>query len=341
MSAAEHFMMAESAMVKLDKVATLFAEAKGIANSDAGSMIDLLVTTIATETPTTYEEAASMLATKSENVTLSMLDNYVDRFLSNARAKGLTKMRSMTYSKVVSVILAAMAKKEMPIAEASETTKSKAPSISITAMTLAAMACEMTESEHASLVAKAMTLPAEVTKSELEMLDKGIKSVAEARGVTESEASSMLKMSLKDTLSSGRIKRPASRYGFLWDTPPTEPQTTTAFAEPQSDQLRSAMRRKQKKEQRKAEKEKSWKTEGDIEKYDFDKVLRELGDGVEDVNIGKKAGKKSLRGQNNSARKGSDASEDQRSKKKKKKKSICKQDLGGEEKDEEKEDKHC
>ena len=49
-------------------------------------------------------------------------------------------------------------------------------------------------------------------------------------------------------------------------------------ASPQeSDQLRHAKRRKDNKERRKAEKEKSWRNEGAPEDYDIDKVLQELG----------------------------------------------------------------
>ena len=97
------------------------------------------------------------------------------------------------------------------------------------------------------------------------------------------------------------LRSPESRYGFLWDK-----QATTTFAAPQSDTLRNAKRRKDNKQRRMAEKEKSWKNEGDIEKYDINKVLEELGDAVES---GKKAGKKAKNGSHTAAVNGSNNSD--------------------------------
>ena len=74
---------------------------------------------------------------------------------------------------------------------------------------------------------------------------------------------------------------------------------------------------------RKAEKEKLWENEGDIDTYDIDKVLKELGDDVKNVNIGKKAGKKPQSGDNSSGIKDKNKSDDmgdQKTRKKKKKK---------------------
>merc|ERR1719188_605951 len=70
--------------------------------------------------------------------------------------------------------------------------------------------------------------------------------------------------------------------------------------------LRNAKRRKDNKQRRMAEKEKSWKNEGDIEKYDINKVLEELGDAVES---GKKAGKKAKNGSHTAAVNGSNNSD--------------------------------
>ena len=97
------------------------------------------------------------------------------------------------------------------------------------------------------------------------------------------------------------LRSPESRYGFLWDK-----QATTTFAAPQSDTLRNAKRRKDNKQRRMAEKEKSWKNEGDIEKYDINKVLEELGDAVES---GKKAGKRAKNGSHTAAVNGSNNSD--------------------------------
>ena len=83
--AAEHFMTTNSAMEKLDQVATLFAEAKGIAISDAVSLIDWYVTNYAMTLGFTFEVAVSMIATKSPTENLSAFDECVDRIFTDAR----------------------------------------------------------------------------------------------------------------------------------------------------------------------------------------------------------------------------------------------------------------
>ena len=113
-----------------------------------------------------------------------------------------------------------------------------------------------------------------------------------------------------------------SQYGFRWDP--------SVFEQPQSDQLKSAKRRKENKERRKAEKEKSWMTVGSVKHYDFDKVLKELCEDVEDVSMGKKAGKKSNNRGNDSAGKGDD-----KTNKKKQKKANGKRDADQSKLDEE------
>ena len=64
------------------------------------------------------------------------------------------------------------------------------------------------------------------------------------------------------TAADTAARSPDSRYGFLWD------KQTTTFSNLQGEHLQSAKRRKEKKEQRMAEKEKSWKNEGRISTKD-------------------------------------------------------------------------
>ena len=311
-----------------DEATTLAAEARGLSEKEAAMILVESMSSgiIEAETSQSTLREVMTIAARDVMAPTEAFDNKITAFMNAKEIQDIVEVRELCEAM-------------LRVAEVNGMTYTAATSLLSKAMKFIAaesvngMEAVFMLSKAAKLIAKAI----EVSCKDATMLAEAVAPVAKATGLTE-DAVAPIFAEIAANRSKGKMlahdpdletfKSEMRSTVEVMTRPITHAKTKTSD-DASSDKLLSAKRRKETRERKKAERENSWKTEGDVEKYDVDKVLKEFCGDVEDVSIGKKSNKRQS-GNNNSVIKDkneSDAvgSSKARKKKKKKKKKMKKE----------------